>query len=133
MTSKTFDKTKLQSTHTPPPDPVYIRAMRVAPNAVYESTIENIHDPAELRKVADAFDHVHLPAFAEALRRRATLHSLSEGARKVLLESFRAAILSGDPAQMRTVGKELEERGAVHSARVLYDAASELPDGSDAA
>ena len=113
-------------------DESMLRAMRAAPDAVLTATLENVHEPADLRAVADAFDHVHLPAFASAVRRRATLREMPEAERTVLRCDFQKAILSGDPALMRSVGARLQECGAVHSARVLFDRAWGLPEKEEA-
>jgi len=107
-----------------------LRAMRAAPDVVFTAVIENVHEAAELRLLANAYEQVGLPAFAEGLRRRATLRELTDEAREELRKMFLLALLSDDPVEMRTVGAQLERQGAVHSARVLYETASGLPEKS---
>jgi hypothetical protein len=83
-----------------------------------------------------ADSRIGLPAGEQILmddtRRRATLCELTKEARKELRDVFYAAILSDDPEEMTAVAARLKKQGAIHSARILYEAASSMPKRGEA-
>lgn len=93
---------------------------------VFESALEHVKEPEKLNRLADAFAKEGLKDQASLLRKRAKLKMLPEDIKEARREVFKKAMVSMNPAGIRTVANAFNKEGATGAARELQRRATAL-------
>ena len=88
---------------------------------IYARAMETIKDPAELRKLADAYAGEGLGLEATMLRKRAALRELPDDTKEKRRAAFRKAMACDKPEVIAEVAQAFHDEGAIDAAKTLRD------------
>jgi hypothetical protein len=91
---------------------------------IYKRALDGIKDPAELRKLADAFAGEGLTAQAAMLEKRAKLRALPQATKEQRRIAFRKAMASDNPDIIANIANAFQSEGQFDAARALSDHAT---------
>lgn len=94
--------------------------------AVYETALNHVQDPAKLRKLSEAFSKEGFHEHAVMLAKRAKLREMPKELRKARRAAYKATLRSKDKEGVLRVAKAYHQEGASGSALALYKYADGL-------
>lgn len=86
---------------------------------IYETALESMKDPKELRGLADQFETQGLKPEAEMLRKRAALKELPDEVKDARKAALQQGLSSNDPAKVEGLANEFAKTGSTGAATSL--------------
>ena len=82
----------------------------------FKAAMESIAEPEKLRTLADAYEKVGLPEYADMLRKRASLRTLPKEVKDEYKQAVQTALSSTDKDAVANFVAALEQRGMTGNA-----------------
>ena len=93
---------------------------------IYETALNTMTDPNQLRALAAEFEKQGLKAEGEMLRKRAALKELPEDVKQGRKEAYQAGLKSDDPVKVEGLAAKFAETGSTGAAASLRSYAAGL-------